>query len=68
MIIIETDRIYSVYVRKSRYVAWKYAEYCGRYETVEQAINAVKERFEEEPVEYLIQTLNCEIVAQGFIK
>ena len=67
MIIIETDRIYCVYARKSRYVKWRYAEYGGRYETVEKAVEAVKEHFGNERVEYLIETLDGEKMAQGFI-
>jgi hypothetical protein len=66
MIIIETDRIYSVYARTNRRVKWQYAEYGGRYETVEKAINVAKEHYGSQRAEYIIQTFDGEIVAQGF--
>ena len=67
MIIIETEKIYCVYARKNRRVKWRYAEYGGRYETVEKAIEAVREHFGDERVEYLVETLDGETKAQGFI-
>ena len=67
MIIIETDKIYCLYVRTNRRVKWRYAEYGGRYETVEKAIDAVKERFKNERVEYLIESLDDDSSVQGFI-
>jgi hypothetical protein len=67
MIVIETNKIYCLYVRKNRRVKWRYAEYGGRYETIEKAIDAVKEHFPGERVEYLIENLDSDETIQGFI-
>lgn len=48
------DRIWAVYCRTRRRTRWQYARYYGRYETVEQAIERVKEEFED-PVEYRLE-------------
>lgn len=66
MIVVETDRIYSVYVRQSRRIKWQYADYNGRWETPEKAVQIIKERYGGR-AEYLIQTLDGETVATGFI-
>lgn len=66
MIIIETDRIYSIYVRQNRKVQWWYAEYCGRWESVERVIEEVKSRYSEK-TEYRIESLFDELVKTGYI-
>lgn len=59
MIYVETDRVFAVYVRVNRRVKWRYAEYGGRYETLEKAIEKVKAHFEPGTrVEYLIENMN----------
>lgn len=37
------DRIYVIYTRTNRRVQWKYAEYCGRWESVSRAIEKAAE-------------------------
>ena len=49
-------RIYAVWARTNRRVRWQYADFCGRYESIDEAIKAVKERYSEE-VEYMIENL-----------
>ena len=66
MTIIETDRVYSIYARTNRKVQWRYAEYCGRWESVERAIEEVKSRYSEK-VEYRIEELGGCVVKTGFI-
>ena len=67
MIIIETDRIYCVYVRTNRRTKWQYAEYGGRYETIEKAIEVAKNHMGATPFEYQIQTLDGEVVATDLV-
>lgn len=56
MIHIESDRIYSIYVRTNRHVQWQYADYCGRWATPEEAVEKAKERTPGD-FEYMIQDL-----------
>lgn len=44
MIVIETNRVFAVYVRTNRRVRWQFAEYCGRWESLERAISEAKAR------------------------
>lgn len=68
MIIVETDRIYCIYVRTNRRTKWQYAEYGGRYETVEKAIEKMIEHMGDTPYEYRIENMNDdEVVATGFM-
>ncbi len=64
MIVCETDRIYSVYIRTNRQVQWQYAEYIGRWETVEKAIEIAKQRVKE-PFEFRVEDFDG-VVAVGF--
>ncbi|MFQ9716996.1 MAG: hypothetical protein ACLRVB_02455 [Blautia sp.] len=57
MIHIETDRIYAIYVRTNRRVRWRYAEYGGRYETVDEAVAKAKEHYPNDFFEYLIEDI-----------
>lgn len=66
MIIIQTDRIYSIYARTNRKVQWRYAEYCGRWESIDRAIEEVKSRYTEK-VEYRIEDFDGEVIKTGFI-
>jgi hypothetical protein len=67
MIIIETDRIYCIYVRTNRRTKWQYAEYGGRWETVEKAIEKMIERMGDASYEYRITTIDGEIIKTGFM-
>lgn len=57
MIIINDDRSKAIYVRYNRRVKWKYAEYCGRYRTNEEAIENAKTRCGDKSFEYLIEDM-----------
>ena len=67
MIIVETNRIYALYVRTNRRVKWQYAEYGGRYETEEQAIDAAKKHFGDTPFEYSIENIDTDEITTGFV-
>lgn len=67
MIIVETDRIYCVYVRTNRRIKWQYAEYGGRYETIDKAFEKMKEHMGAISYEYRITKLDGEVVATGFM-
>ena len=64
---IETDRIYVVRTRTNRRVQWKYADYQGRYRSVEEAIDVAKERLGNVPFEYDIENMITGEVITGFI-
>lgn len=67
MIIIKTDKIYSLYVRTNRRVRWRYSEYGGAYATIEEAIAAAKKHFDNTPFEYLIENTNTNETINGSI-
>ena len=67
MIVIETNIIYALYVRTNRRVKWQYAEYGGRYETLEQAIDAAKKHFGKTPFEYRIENIDTDEITTGFV-
>ena len=67
MIVIETNRIYAVYVRTNHHVQWRYAKYCGRWETVEKAIEVARERTAA-PFQYIVEEMGAGIVAKGDVK
>lgn len=58
MIVVETDRIYVIYVRTNSRVKWKYSTYGGRYKTIEEAVKAAKEHFPDTSFQYLIENLD----------
>ena len=59
MIMIETDRIYTIYIRTNRNTPWKYATFCGRYRTPGEAVLQATRRVRE-PFEYMIGSLEDE--------
>lgn len=68
MIVVETDRIYCVYVRTSNRTKWTNAEYLGRYSTVDEAIKVAHERMKGTPFMYAIEDMfTGERVAVGGI-
>lgn len=66
MIFIETNRIYSIYVRKSGRTKWINAMYGGRYATIEEAIERAKKEMGTTPFEYIVEDLSGEVIATGF--
>ena len=66
MIVIEDNRSKVVYARTNRRVQWRYSEYCGRWETVEEAIANAKEHFPSQRVEYRIEDRATDEVVTGF--
>jgi hypothetical protein len=54
MIIIKDDRSKVIYARINRRIRWDYAEYCGRWETIEEAISNAKTHFPGLKFEYRI--------------
>lgn len=67
MIKIETNRIYAIYTRQNRWIKWQYADYMGRWETPEKALEIAKERIEGD-FEYRIEEIGGGIVMAGFIE
>lgn len=67
MITVETDRIYSIYTRKNRRVKWQYADYNGRWETPEKAIEIAKHRIHGN-FEYRIEEIGGTTVETGIIE
>lgn len=67
MIVIETTKIYVLYVRTNRRVKWRYAEYGGRYESFEKALDAAKQHFGDTPFEYHVENLENEEIITGFV-
>lgn len=64
----QTDRIYSAYTRTNRRVRWQYAQYNGRWASVEEAIKVAMER-NEKPFEYQIINIAADkVVAQSMVK
>ena len=65
MIVVETDRIYAIYVRTNSHCQWKYSTYGGRWETPERALEIAKSHMNE-PFEYLIENIETgETVKKG---
>lgn len=60
------ERKYCIYCRTNRRVKWIYAEYGGRYETVEQAIQKAKDHYHEK-AEYIVEDMDGNLVATGFL-
>lgn len=54
MIVINDNKSKVLYVRTNRRIKWQYAEYGGRYETIEEAINSAKDHYGDQPFEYSI--------------
>ena len=59
-------RTYAIYVRTNRRVRWQYAEYCGRWSSVEEAVEEAKARMNGEPFEYRVQNIGTDEVFTGF--
>jgi hypothetical protein len=57
MIVIQDNRTKAIYIRQNRRIQWRYAEYCGRYETEAEAIENAKSRCEGQ-FEYMIEDMD----------
>lgn len=55
MIVIKDEPRYIVYCRKNRRVQWRYATYAGCYDSVAEAIKAIKEHLPGQNVQYLVE-------------
>lgn len=55
MIVIENAPRYVVYCRTNRRVKWQYATYAGCFDTIEAAIERIKEHLPDQAVQYLAQ-------------
>ena len=55
MIIIENAPRYAVYCRTNRRVKWQFAKYVGCFDTVEAAVESIKEHLPGQAVQYLVQ-------------
>lgn len=66
MIVVTDNRCFVAYARVNRRVQWRYAEYCGRWETLEDAIRNAKEHFPGQRIEYRIENMVTDEVITGF--
>ena len=60
-------RTYAIYVRTNRRVKWQYAEYRGRWSSVEEAIEEAKSLMNGEPFEYRVENIGTDEVFTGFV-
>ena len=67
MIVFYDSRCWATYARTNRRVRWNYAQWCGRWDTVEEAISVVRERFPGERVEYRIHNLTTDETLTGYV-
>lgn len=67
MIVYTTNRVKVIYTRTNRKVKWAYSEYCGRWETEEEAIEKAKEFNGNQPFEYRIEDMETDEVMTGFV-
>lgn len=63
----EDNRIYHLKVRTNRHVKWQYAEYGGRYESMEKAIASAKNHMGDKGFEYKIWNMVTDEEVIGFI-
>ena len=66
MMIIEDNRCLATYARTNRRIQWKYAEWCGRWATKEDAIASVKEHFPNQRIEYRIEDRATGEITTGY--
>jgi hypothetical protein len=67
MIVINDDRVNVIYTRTNRRVKWQYAEYCGRYASIDEAIERAKEYYGDQGFEYRIENRETDEVTTGFV-
>ena len=59
---------YAIHSRTSRRTKWQYAEYGGRYESVDEALTAAEQHYGIVPFEYQIEDITTgEMVKTGFV-
>ena len=66
MIVINDDRNFTLYYRQNKMTKWQYADYDGRYKSINDAIKALKEHINGQ-VEYRIEDMDGNIVKQATI-
>lgn len=64
IVIHETERIYIIRTRTNRRLRWQYADYQGRWETPEKAIEVAKERVSGR-FEYQIELMDGTVIKKG---
>lgn len=67
MIVIEDSRSKVIYCRTNRRIKWKYAEYCGRWESIADCLKSAKEHYGDQGFEYMIEDLATDAVMTGFV-
>ena len=67
MIVIQDNRLYSIHYRTSRRTRWQYAEYAGRYASLEDAVEELRRRLDSQPAEYLIHNMATDEEVVGTI-
>lgn len=68
MIIMQDDgKHFAVYCRTNRRVQWRYAEYGGRYESPEKAVEAVAAHYQGQRCEYQIENMDDGSIITGFV-
>lgn len=55
MIVIENAPRYAVYCRTNRRVKWQYSTYAGGFETIEKAVESIREHLPNQTVQYLAE-------------
>lgn len=58
MIVINDDKRYCLYYRTNKRVRWRYAEYGGRYLTVEDAIASARNHANGKRAQILIEDMD----------
>ena len=68
MIVVCDDRKLCTYARVNRRVQWRYAEWCGRWATLEDALASVRRKFPQGRVEYRVEDRVTDEVKTGFME
>lgn len=55
MIIVQDERRYALYCRTNRHVKWQFAQYAGRFCTIEEGIENIKQHLPGQSFQYLAQ-------------
>ena len=64
MLKIKDDRVFTLYYKQNKRTKWKYANYGGRYKSINDAIKTLKEHIKGQ-VEYYIEDIDGNIVKQA---
>ena len=66
MIVIKDDRTFTLYYRQNKRTKWQYADYGGRYKSINDAIKALKGHIKGQ-VEYYIEDIDGNTIKQATI-